>query len=309
MATDIKQYTLVDFDNIIFKGIEYTLPQDVLNTLLLLEKNMKQTTEEMSKKRTASSTQPKIIKSTDHTSTWKQPQPTPFKPTKIIDKEGTQEKMTTIRTALNKISKTNYEKQRDIIMSIIDEEMNIESIEKISNSIFDIASSNKFYSELYAELYRELIQKYEIFGDIIKQCVSQFTQSIDSIQYVDPKNDDTIYLKKNDLRKATTSFIVKMMEKEVITKDIFMDIIEYFQKFIIENIEREGRLNEVQEIVENVFIMISTSGSLLSQEDRFVQTISETIHSISNMKVKEHASLSNRIVFKYNDMVQLIKHT
>jgi hypothetical protein len=303
---DIQQYTINDFDNIIFKGIEYKLSEEVMNTLLLLEKNMKQTTEEMHKRK---GVQPKIIKSADHVSTWKQPQQPQFKPTKIIDKEnteGVQANITIIRTALNKISKNNYETQRDIIMGIIDKEfLEIESIEKISNAIFDIASSNKFYSELYAELYRELILKYAIFGDIIGACVGQFTKSIDTIQYIDPKNDDTAYLKKNDLRKATTTFIVKMMQKGVITKDTFMDIIAYFQQFIIENIELEGRLNEVQEITENVFIMVSNNVDILSGEPRFMEVIFPTIQLISTMKVKEHASLSNRMVFKYNDMIDL----
>lgn len=40
---------------------------------------------------------------------------------------------------------------------------------KVSSTIFDIASTNRFYSKIYAELYSELIKKYEIMRETFEK--------------------------------------------------------------------------------------------------------------------------------------------
>jgi retron-type reverse transcriptase len=60
---------------------------------------------------------------------------------------------------------------------IVEQKVNLE-LEKIANAIFDIASTNKFYSEMYAKLYKELIQLYPVFQKVM----DIFLQKYSSLQ-------------------------------------------------------------------------------------------------------------------------------
>ena len=65
-----------------------------------------------------------------------------------------------IRISLNKLSKNTYNAQRNDIM----QQMNAlpaEQYTEIAALIFEIASTNKFYSNIYADLYKELVDKKE----------------------------------------------------------------------------------------------------------------------------------------------------
>lgn len=328
--TSIRQFTINDFDNITFKGIQYGLSTEVINTIQVLEKilnTQQETVNDSYKKRpqqqiTTNFKPNRPDPQKDETAIktdWKSSRPV-FKATKVLEKtEGIENDVISIRVSLNKISTKNYEVQRDLIFGYIEsffdknekneeisEEEKANNVKKITNSIFDVASSNKFYSELYAELYRELITKFDIFSKIVIEFIEQFTKTIDDIYYVDPKtnyDESSAYLKKNDLRKATTTFVVNLMKKEIISKDRLMDIIDCFQKRIFQYIEEPNRVNEVEEITENIFILISQSHSFLSNEEKWTNTIFPDVVKISKMKAKDFPSISNRVIFKYMDIL------
>ena len=114
-----------------------------------------------------------------------------FKPTNIIEKrDGSDKIMNDIRIALNKISNKNYEANRNIVIEKINElsclETKSEDLPKIANTIFEIASTNKFFSEIYAKLYKELLGQFpEVFTQILDTFVQGFTEKMKMIKYVD----------------------------------------------------------------------------------------------------------------------------
>lgn len=258
---------------------------------------------------------------------------TVFKSTKIEKKEGIEKKMNDIRICLNKISNKNYELQRNTIIeyiqTIMDEEkkefsdesseeeddeenkktkVENENSKLIANAIFDIASNNKFYSELYASLYKDLIQQFTIFYDIIESFIEQYSDSIYNIHYVDQNVDyDKFcdYNKFNDRRKSLSNFIVNLMKKDVLKKSNTMDIIMKFQNLIFEYIEIPNKTNEVEEITENLFILVTMSNDTCKSEDEW-NLIVENIKKCSQMKSKEKSSLTNRAIFKYMDILDSI---
>jgi len=237
-----------------------------------------------------------------------------FKITKMETKEGVEKRINEIRAALNKISKKNYDVQKTAIIQNIDSfyenesniETRVEDIGKISQYIFDIASSNKFFSELYAELYRELIGKYDIFGTILTDFVNNFNENIQHIQYVNSDKDYDgycNYVKMNDNRKATSTFIVNLMKNGILPNQTVMQIIRFFMSQIVNYIDEPDRINEVEEITENLFIFVSQSQAELSKLDEWTSEFVPKIGSIAKMKVSEHKSISNRVIFKYMDIV------
>ena len=235
-----------------------------------------------------------------------------FTPTKMQTKEGIEKQINDFRILLNKISSKNYETQRDLIFSKLDEiistnEYNSEAdLEKIAVIIFDIASANKFYSDLYADLYVELINKFEIFDDKLDGMLDKYYESLKNIHYVDHNVDyDGFcnYTKTNDLRKAMASFIVNLMKKCAIEKDKVIGLISSIQTLAKDYINSENRVNEVDEIIENLFLLLTQSVSALYSEEKWSSEVLPSVNELSKLKSKDCKSLSSRAVFKCMDIL------
>ena len=181
-----------------------------------------------------------------------------------------------------------------------------EEIEKLTQAIFDIVSTNKFFSEIYANLYNELINQFDVFKEIFIQYIKTYKESIEHIYYIDPNKDYDgycLYTKKNDNRKAMTLFIFNMYKNKVLEEGIIIDLLYYFLNKSLEYIDTVNRTNELEEITENIFVITSNIHGLMDNNDEWKTNILPMIINISQMKFKEHKSLSNRVVFKYMDII------
>jgi hypothetical protein len=69
-------------------------------------------------------------------------------------------------------------------------------------------------------------------------------------------------------------------------------------------IEEENRKSEVEEITENLFLLIASSPASLKTTDLWKTKIEPNIRKFSAYKAKDKTSLSNRVVFKYMDIVE-----
>jgi len=232
-----------------------------------------------------------------------------FKPTVIEEKQGTEKIMNDIRICLNKISLKNYETNRNLIIDHINKLTVITDIQKIGNNIFDIASTNTFFSEIYSKLYKELSEKWQIFKDILSDFLKSYTTNIYNIKYVDSNNDyDEFckYNKINDARKATSVFIVNLVKHAVIPIDYLMDIIIEIQDKIFEFIKENDKLHEVEEITENIFLLVTQSKEFAKTNEKW-EIILKNIKTMSEYKSTNFLSLSNRSIFKYMDILDNIQ--
>jgi len=97
-----------------------------------------------------------------------------------------------------------------------------------------------------------------------------------------------------------------MCKNGVVENEVVIDIMEEFLKKTLEYIDLENRTNEVEEITENIFVLVSMSHDMLESSARWKNDILTTLHQISKMKTKEHSSLTTRMVFKYMDIIDSI---
>jgi len=316
-------YSNLDINAILFEGFSYKLPDPIAKTINDLEKIFGSTiggstvSEQNMKSKSYERKQPSV-RTTPVDNDWTGIR-TSFKTTKLDVKEGIEKDINIIRSSLNKISTKNYDSQRNIIIDFISnfidtkqldqpiDEHN-ENIKKIGYSIFDIASTNKTNSSQYAELYRDLIAKFDIFGLILTEFIGNFKNTISTIHYTDPAvNYDLFcsYTKSNDTRKSTTEFLVNLMKLDVVSKNTIIDIIQYFQKTVIQYISESGRIHEVEEIIENIYIFVST-GLVQLKTDESWSTIVENITTLSEMQPKKKPSMTSRAVFKCMDTLDKI---
>lgn len=237
-----------------------------------------------------------------------------IKPTKMEVKTGVEKDINDIRISLNKISTKNYESQKETILLFIskmfDEETH-EAAEKhlqpIAQFIFDIASANKFYSELYADLYKSLTMKYTVFESILHDFVSTYKDLIQKNVYVNPDiNYDAFcdYTKTNEKRRATTSFLVMLMNRCVIPTQTIIEIIIHFQELFIQYVDEETRTNEVDELTEVLFLFITLGKEKLQKFPEWGNIIYPNLVNATQLKSKNHKSLSSRSVFKLQDALK-----
>jgi hypothetical protein len=230
-----------------------------------------------------------------------------FKPTEKQEKVGIDKHINDIRALLNKISKTNYDQQKGVIIEKINEifkEENENHQKQIGSVIFSICSSNKFLSEVYADLYVELVGFHDLFGDMLDNYICQFRDSLHKIQYVDP--DDNYdgfcdFNKTNEIRKSNATFLMNLAIRDMITKQSVLELILDMQSTSFAFIDEENKEHEVEELTENLFIMVTMGKTFLNNSEQW-NHVQSNIDKFTKLKAKEHKSLSSRSIFKYMDM-------
>jgi hypothetical protein len=240
-----------------------------------------------------------------------------FQTTQKHVSQGIDKNIDNIRGFLNKITDANEEAMiKDIkneISQLIEHNTSQENMMKIGYSIFNIASSNSFYSSLYARLFKSLMNEYDIFKNIFEDNFKEFINLFDSIEFVDPKkNYDKFceYTKTNDKRRAMSLFVVNLMINEIITKSEIIEIIKQIQTLISSCIRKTDKSNEAEELTENLFIIITKSANYLAKDDTLEswEKIVENLKFINMLKpkMKEYPSITNKIIFKHMDIVEEI---
>jgi hypothetical protein len=327
-----KYYNIDFFNKIVANGFQFDLSSDIYNIIKELDNNateyiatLPQSTESIKKnipktdirsgdrfnekRRNIKQFQKDIPESED----WKNVR-TVFKATKIEVKEGTEKQISEIRAALNKLSNKNIDTQKTVIIQLIHQTITEskekdEDLNKIAQTIFDIASSNKFYSEIYAELYKELISEFSVFTDRLENLIENYKESLNNICAVDPNVDYDgycKYTKTNDLRKAMITFIVNLTKVNVINNEVVLNLILYLFEIVVNKAQEPSKTNEVEEITENIFILITHSSDLLNTFEIWKDQIVPKVHELSKIRKTDptrYISMSNRAGFKYMDMV------
>jgi len=336
------RYTLQEFSIIGFNGFEYSIPQqtiDIINNLttevgssahvkntLFQKKNSKNgfnenlpvstsNLEVKNNKRRKGNKGMEI--SNDEWETIRS-----FQPTKIENKTGIDSDIDQIRLHLNKLTDKTFlemrEKLKYIINKIISSSVfNQETSDKISTTIYEISSSNKFYSKIYADLYAELLTNYEWLKPLFNNKIDTYMNNFKNIEYFDPdKNYDKFceMNKQNELRRAHSQFIVNLSLNGCISKLITMKYLKNLIEFVVNMINENDKKNEVDELTENIAILYNKDIIEEIEDDENYQveeflingkTINENIIILAKSKSKDYKSLSNKATFKYMDLIEI----
>ena len=307
-------YDLEDYENIINEGFECNLTKEAMDTISGLAEQVGAPTyvktpvfekrENVYKKRRG-------VNQNVTDGEWECLRS--FKATEINKKEGVDKSIDDIRGILNKMSLENYDSMKQEAFKLIDEIMadtsSADNMQRIGVTVFDMASSNKFYSELYATFYRHLMERHEVFSTIYKQNFDQFLALFDNINYVDPNVDYDAYCnvnKENEQRKSLSMFFVNLMKQSIISHYDMIIIIEKLQGKINEFIGMEDSVSKAEEVTENLFIIIDRIKTELKDNAAWVN-IYNKIQTVAEYGVKERPSLSNKIIFKHMDLIDLLE--
>ena len=237
-----------------------------------------------------------------------------FKTTRIvIASNGIDKRWTDIRTVLNKISETTYQRIAEKAYAFIEEYLQSEdntdsNTELLGKNILSLCCSNKFFSELYSSFFVDLCSKYEIFRTSVLPFVEEtFTQTIPDYVDADVDYDEYCkYVKVVDLRKSKNTFIVNLMKKGIISEEQVLDIVKWYLDTIMLNVIKDNRSGEVGELSDNLFILVANNAVSFSKYEKWNAEIYPAIESLGKSSNKTFPSISNRIVFKFMDILDTL---
>jgi hypothetical protein len=233
-----------------------------------------------------------------------------FKKTVIVNKNSSdiEKYKMEIRDLLNKLTTKTYEPIREKILKLL-EELNTDELKIICPIMFDIMSSNIFYSDEYSTLFKELINKYEIILSTFKSNFSNFLNIFKSIEYVsaDENYNEFCRINKiNEKRRSQSKFFSNLMIKEIIPQINILKIVLTLQERIVLYISDEKNKNIIEEIIENISIILNTIYTEFDNKNEHMKLIIGNIKWLLENE-KEYNAITNKAIFKYMDMLDNLK--
>jgi hypothetical protein len=238
-----------------------------------------------------------------------------FQTTKIETKTGIDADFNSIRSIINKMTDKNYSDMKNKIIEIIEKivsENSHSNLSGIGENIFDIASSNRYYSKIYADLYAELSSKFDFIKTKYEVNFNKFTELFNNIEYVDSNENYDKFCeinKINEKRKSLAAFYINLMNSGIISNNEIMVITRNLLAKVYEFISLENKKNEVEELTETIAILYKKDLYEDDNAENYEQiegyTISEIIEKLANSKVKNYKSLTNKSLFKFMDLIDM----
>ena len=234
-----------------------------------------------------------------------------FQTTKIEQKSGIDLDIDQIRLLLNKLTDKTFsdikDKINDKVEKILNGDISEENIIKIGNILYDLSSSNKFYSKIYAELFAELVTNHEWLRTLFYDKYEDIFEQYKNVQYVDPEKDYDMFCdinKQNEKRRSVTSFYKNLAIIGLISKDGIVALLIKLLQLVLELINMPNKKNEVDELTENIAILFDIDvidESYMVNEDSIIDTITK----LAKTKTTDYKSLSNKAIFKFMDLVDM----
>lgn len=244
-----------------------------------------------------------------------------FQPTKIEQKTGIDGDINEIRLLLNKLTDKTFLDMREKIIDKINSICSIysfdnETLAKLGSMLYEMCSTNKFYSKIFADLFTELVTNYNWLNAIFKENYYNIMSQYNDIVYIDSEKDYNGFCemnKKNERRRAITTFYLNLSLNGIIPKEGIVNILRDILLSIMSLINTMDKKNEVDELTEIVGILfnkemideVEDDASDTDEYNILEQTILETINCLAQKKAKDCPSLSNKAIFKYMDLLEM----
>ena len=309
-------YTIKDFENIIWKDTITPLPDDIIQIINSLTEqvgspNYVKTPSFIHNDKSFSKKKKKIneqINSEDWNTVRN------FKKTELSKTEGVQKDINTLRLLTNKLTDKTYDKIVEKILEtidiIIDAEYDDKSINTVGYAIFNMATDNKFNSNVYAKLCNELKMKYDFMSHIIDDNINEFMKMFENMEFSSAKDDYNKFCEINILnekRRSMSLFLCNLYKHEVVTFDSIIDYINNIQLQIIDDMNNEQGISKIDELSENLFILLTNIDYKILKNHHDWGNIYTQIIQIKDANLQENYGISHKTKFKHMDILDKCK--
>jgi len=222
-----------------------------------------------------------------------------IKKTVIVKKESN---ISEILKILNKISEKNYEKLKEELFVLVTSIDNLEDLNKITLVVFNIASSNLFYSKLFSKLYKELIDKNRSFYDIFQVHYHKYFSELQSFDFTKTTDYDAFceYTKKINQLDSTLTFFINLMKTNNCDIENITDLCILMENKLIEDKKYEN-IEQNEQFLHCIYIIIKECMDYIL----FHENLESIVRKLKEIRL--HPKLSPKMKFKCMDLDDIIK--
>ena len=239
-----------------------------------------------------------------------------FQATELEQKEGIDNLIDNIKGEINKLTDMTYDTQIEKICDILNNLASNESFgdddrNRVGEVIFDIASSNKFYSKIYAKLFAYINAKFDFMDGVFNLTKKNYMSKLTNIETCDAKKDYEKFCqinKENENRKALSSFFVNLMKEGVISTSIVFEIANSLMNKLHDNLNNDTT-EIIDQLSENINIIICESWEHFTDNETFhdeCEELKDRIEYISLLKSRDYNGISNKTIFQFMDIIENI---
>lgn len=326
MATVV--YTIQDFENIKWaNNATFTLPQETISLIQLLTEQVGSPTyvktpnfSNNADNNTNVRVKPAYKKKGKHVEeispdNWETLRS--FQKTEFVKKDGIEKEIDGIRLLINKLTEKTYDKIIEKLFAALDEitvneNYDAEYINKIGYAIFNMATSNKFNSNVYARLSCELQAKYAFMTDIIVYNINEFMKLFENMEFVSPDENYDKFCEMNivnEKRRSMSLFLTNLFKNNVITLDYVFDNINNIQSMIVneETMKNSNKIAQVEELSENLYILLTNIPIATLKTYGKWNAVYDNIVRIKSVDLKQYSGISTKAKFKHMDILDKVK--
>ena len=194
------------------------------------------------------------------------------------------------------------------ILELVKSVENIDDICKLTDVIFSIVSSNRFYSEMYAKLYTELIKTKKEFLNLFQEKFDTYLTELNNILYVTENYDQFCdYNKKIMQMESMLVFFINLMKNDICSLDNIAELCVSLQRKLLLDLNTCKETNQPihkeqdEEMINCIFIVISECIEFLVFH-RHMEEMNE-----NNETIRTHSLVNSKIKFKCMDIQDIIK--
>jgi len=236
-----------------------------------------------------------------------------FEATQLQKSEGIDKSIDQIRKAINKITEKTYaplsEQMAQELRNVVDNGTP-EDTERVSTTLFGIASTNVLVNELCARLYSQLLPEFEFLRAPISNCLDAFAESYKGIICVNPDTDYDGFCsnnKANQNRRSSAKFIIHLLKQSVLDESSVSDMIANIGSYLESKIDdSECEPGVLEELMETVYEMLSVDPATIKDLDGW-SDLEDAVRKASRSNVNDTPSLSHRARFKAMDIQDLVR--
>lgn len=229
--------------------------------------------------------------------------------TKKFDKKSYSKKtvinidnLSEIKKCLNKITLETYNDNKKLLIDLFN---NYEDHTLGADTIYNILSSNSFFTDLYTKLYIELIEEFDVFRKTLilrKELSFSNYENIISVKLDENYDQFCKNNRKNDIIKSQIKFNSMLFLKTELNDDYIIKILN----FLLNKIKTEENDVIIFEYIENINIIITTCYEKLKNisewHDMFI-----VLNKIID-RSDEYKHIKNKAVFKIMDIIDFINN-
>ena len=240
-----------------------------------------------------------------------------FQKTEFVKKDGIEKEIDGIRLLINKLTEKTYDKIIEKLFAALDEitvneNYDAEYINKIGYAIFNMATSNKFNSNVYAKLACELQAKYAFMTDIIVYNINEFMKLFENMEFVSPDENYDKFCEMNivnEKRRSMSLFLTNLFKNNVIKLDYVFDNINNIQNMIVneETMKNSNKIAQVEELSENLYILLTNIPIATLKTYSQWNVVYDNIVRIKSIDLKQYSGISTKAKFKHMDILDKVK--